>query len=48
MQTFLLPYLKGLLAPSVAALEGIKFLLAVCKKGLATSTKRKTKKIHKK
>jgi hypothetical protein len=39
MQTLLLHYLKGLLAPIVSALKGIKFLFASCQKGIATACK---------
>ena len=39
MQTLMLHYLKGLLAPFVSALKGIKFLFATCQKGLAIAGK---------
>jgi hypothetical protein len=39
MQTLKLHSLKGLLAPVVSALKGIRFLFAASKKGLATACK---------
>jgi hypothetical protein len=39
MQTLMLHYLKGLLAPFVSSLKGIKVLFANCQKGLATACK---------
>jgi hypothetical protein len=39
MQTLMLHFLKGLLAPFVSALKCIRFLFAASKKGLATACK---------
>ncbi len=39
MQTLMLHFLKGLLAPFVSALNGIRFHFAASKKGLATACK---------
>jgi hypothetical protein len=41
MQTLMLQHLKGLLAPFVSAVKGIKFLSAGCKKGLLQHAKLK-------
>jgi hypothetical protein len=37
MQTLMLHYLEGLLTPFVSGLKGIRFLFAVCKRGLDTA-----------
>jgi hypothetical protein len=39
MQTLMLHYLKGLLAPFCLSLKDIKFLFATCQKGLAPACK---------
>ncbi len=39
MQTLMLHFLKGLLAPFVSAVKGTRFLFSASKKGLATAYK---------